>query len=426
MGRLWSHRDFCLLWAGETAEWVTDSISTLGIPTIAILLFNAGPLQMGLLTALGNLAYPVLGLFAGVWVDRWRRKPLLVWTNILQVIALGSIPVAFFLRILSLYQLFLVTLVMGVTIVFFDMAYTAYLPTLIGREDLVEGNSKLETSLSGSSVVGPALAGSLIQTVGAALSIAADALGTFIATIAILLIRKQEPPAPETKRQFWSELREGLRSVTNTPSLRTLAWTNSIVNIGYNMFYAVFFLFIYNELKISPSLAGVILSVGAIGFVIGAISAPSILKRIGLETTLILALLINGVGLLVVPTSKYGPAPVLLSAFWLLANIGMPIYNINQVSFRQATVSNELQGRMNATIRTFGYGAATAGALIGGILGSVYGIIPVMVGGAIITLLSAPLIRLGSLGPINWYCRYCGRNIDSTSRFCCYCGRRLQ
>jgi predicted MFS family arabinose efflux permease len=314
-----------------------------------------------------------------------------------------------------------------VTIVFFDMAYTAYLPTLIGREDLVEGNSKLETSLSGSAVVGPALAGGLIQILGAALSIAADAFGTLIAAIAILSIRKPEPPPPpETKRDFWSELRAGLGSVADTPSLRTLTEANSIFNVGYNMFYAVFFLFIYNELKISPSLAGVILSVGAIGFVIGALSAPTILKRIGLKTTLVLALLINGVGLLVVPTSKCGPAPVLLSAFWLLANIGMPIYNINQVSFRQATVSNELQGRMNATVRTFGYGAATAGALIGGILGSVYGIIPVMVGGAIITLLTVPVIRLGTLGPVNLYCRYCGRNIDSTSRFCCYCGRDLR
>jgi len=426
VGRLWSHRDFCLLWAGETAEWVTDSISMLGIPTIAILLFNAGPLAMGMLNAFGNLAYPFLGLFAGVWVDRWRRKPVLVWTNIVQVIALGSIPVAFLLRILSLYQLFLVTLVMSVTIVFFDMAYTAYLPTLIVREDLVEGNAKLETSLSGSAVVGPALAGGLIQILGAPLSIAADAFGTLTAAIAILSIRKPEPPPPETKRDFRSELHAGLRSVADTPSLRTLTEANSIFNLGYNMFYAVFFLFIYNELKISPGLAGVILSVGAIGFVIGAISTPTILKRIGLKTTLVLALLINGVGLLAVPTSKYGPAPVLLSAFWLLASIGMPIYNINQVSFRQAIVSNELQGRMNATVRTFGYGAATAGALIGGILGSVYGIIPVMVGGAIITLLTVPLIHLSTLGPVNWYCRYCGRNIDSTSRFCCYCGRRLQ
>ena len=323
----------------------------------------------------------------------------MVWTNIVQAIALGSIPLAFLLRILSLYQLFLVALVMSVTMVFFDMAYTAYLPTLIDRKDLVEGNSKLETSLSGSAVVGPALAGGLIQILGAALSIAADALGTLVAAIAILSIRKPEPPPPrKAKRHFWSEMRAGLRSVVDTPSLRTLEGANSIFNVGYNMFYAVFFLFIYNELKISPALAGVILSVGAIGFVIGAVSAPTLLKRMGLEATLIVALLINGVGLLVVPTSVYGPAPILLSAFWLFTNIGIPIYNINQVSFRQAIVSDLLQGRMNATMRTLGYGAATAGALIGGIMGAACGILPVMTTGAIILLLPVILIRLGTLG----------------------------
>ena len=402
MGKLWSHRDFCRLWAGETVEWVTDSISTLGIPTIAIKIFSAGPFQMGMLNSLQYLAYPVLGLFAGVLVDRWRRKPVLIWTNLLQVLALGSIPLAFLFGILSLYQLFLVTLVMSVTIVFFDMAYTAYLPTLIGREDLVEGNSKLETSASGATVVGPAIAGNLIRIVGAAQSIATDALGTLIATIAILSIRKPEPPlTPHADRHFWREMRDGLRSVADTPPLRTLVVTTSILNVGNSMFYALFLLFIYDELKISPELAGVILSIGAVGSVIGAVAAPTLLKRVGLGAALVLALLINGVGRLIVPASIYGPSSVLLSAFWLLANIGIPIYNINQFSFRQAIAPDELQGRMNATMRTFGYGAATLGALIGGILGSVYGIVPAMISGAIIALIAVPVIHFGSLGRLN-------------------------
>jgi predicted MFS family arabinose efflux permease len=167
------------------------------------------------------------------------------------------------------------------------------------------------------------------------------------------------------------------------------------------MFYAVFLLFVYDELKLSPELAGIILSVGAVGFVVGAVTAPSILKRIGLGGSLLVALLINGLGRLTIPTSIYGPAPVLLSAFWLLANIGIPIYNINQVSFRQAIIADELQGRMNATMRTFGYGAATAGALMGGIMGSAYGIFPVMTTGAIIALLPVIPIRFGTFGRLN-------------------------
>ena len=402
MRGLWTHRDFCRLWAGETVEWLTDSISTLGIPTIAILAFNAGPFEMGILNALAYLAYPSLGLFAGVWVDRWRRKPVLVWTNLIQVVALGSIPIAFLFHTLTLYQLYLVTLIMSVTIVFFNMAYTAYLPTLVDRDDLVEGNAKLETSASGAEVVGPGIAGGLIQTLGAALSIAADALGTLIAAIAILSIRKAEPPAPpKTQRHFWRELQEGLRSVADNPSLRTIAVATSILNVGNTMFYAVFLLFIYDELKISPQVAGIILSVGAVGFLIGSISAPTLLRCIGLGPSLIIALLINGIGRLIIPTSIYGPGPVLLAAFWLFANIGIPIYNINQVSFRQTIIPDELQGRMNSTMRTFGYGAATLGALVGGILGSSYGITTVMTIGAIIALIAALLIYLApNLGNI--------------------------
>lgn len=382
-------------------EWLTDSISTLGIPLIAIALFNAGPFEMGVLYALGYLAYPLLGLFAGVWVDRWRRKPVLVWTNITQVLALASIPLAYMLKILSLYQLFLVTLIMSVTIVFFNMAYTAYLPTLIDREDLVEGNSKLEASASVSAVVGPALASGLFDVLGAALSVAVDAIGTLIATIAILSIRKPEPPVPSKgEGRFWNEMRDGLRSVTATPSLRTIALVTSILNVGNSMFYAVFLLYIVNQLKISEAIAPIIFAVGAVGSLMGAAFAPVLLKRVGFGRSLVVALLINGIGRLLVQVSVYGSTLVLLSALWMIASIGVPIYNVNQVSFRQAIIPDELQGRMNATMRTLGYGAATVGAFIGGILGSVYGIMAVMTGGATLALLPALLIHFGTFGKV--------------------------
>ena len=402
MGRLWKHRDFVRLWGGETVEWVSDSITSLAVPTIAILIFNAGPLEMGLLSALGNVGYPVLGLFAGVMVDRWRRRPVLVWTNIVQVVALGSIPAAFFLGMLSLYQLFIVTLVMSVTIVFFNVAYTAYLPTLIAREDLVEGNSKLETSSSAAAVVGPPIAGGLIQSFGAAPSIALDALGTLLAAIAILSIKKPEPPpSPAAKPKVWSEIKDGVRVVTETPTLRNLAASTSILNIGNSMFFAVFYLFIYDQLKMSPLVAGITLGVGGVGVVVGAVTAPKLLKSIGLGSALTAALVINGLGLLAVRASMYGPAVAILAPIWLIANIGIPIYNINQVSFRQILVADALQGRMNATMRTFSYGAVTLGALIGGIIGAQYGILTTMTAGGLIAILAALMIRFGPVGRLH-------------------------
>jgi MFS family permease len=402
VGRLWRHRDFVLLWGGETVEWVSDSITNLAVPTIAILIFNAGPLEMGFLSALGNVGYPVLGLFAGVMVDRWRRRPVLVWTNIIQVVALGSIPAAFFFGVLSLYQLFIVALVMSVTIVFYNIAYTAYLPTLIARNDLVEGNSKLETSSSAAAVVGPPIAGGLIQILSAAPSIALDALGTLFAAVAILSIKKHEPPpSPTRQRHFWSELKDGVRVVSRTPTLRNLAVSTSILNIGNTMFYAVFYLFIYNQLKMTPVVAGITLGIGSVGVVVGAVAAPRLLKLMGLGSSLTAALMINGLGLLGVQAAMYGPATVVLAPLWLVASIGIPIYNINQVSFRQLLVADRLQGRMNATMRTFSYGAATLGALIGGTIGAQYGILTTMTTGALIAILAALMIHFGPVGRLH-------------------------
>jgi predicted MFS family arabinose efflux permease len=267
----------------------------------------------------------------------------------------------------------------------------------------VEGNSKLETSSSAAAVVGPPIAGGLIQILGAAPSIVLDALGTLFAAVAILSIRNPEPPpSPSTQRHFWSELKEGVRVVAETPTLRNLAASTSILNIGNTMFYAVFYLFIYNQLKMSPAVAGITLGVGAVGVVVGAVIAPKLLKSMGLGTALTAALVINGLGLLAVRASMYGPsAAILLAPIWLMANIGIPIYNINQISFRQILVADRLQGRMNATMRTFGYGAATLGALIGGVVGAQYGILTTMTAGGLIAILAAFMIRFGPVGRLH-------------------------
>jgi predicted MFS family arabinose efflux permease len=219
------------------------------------------------------------------------------------------------------------------------------------------------------------------------------------AAVAILSIKKPEVPAsPFTQRHFWGELKDGVRVVAETPTLRSLAASTSILNIGNTMFYAVFYLFIYDQLKLTPIVAGVTLGVGSVGVVVGAVTAPKLLKWMGLGSALTAALMINGLGLLAVQAAMFGPAAVLLAPLWLIASIGIPIYNINQVSFRQILVTDKLQGRMNATMRTFSYGAATVGALIGGIIGAQYGILTTMTAGALIALLAALMIRFGPVG----------------------------
>jgi MFS family permease len=391
------------LWMGETVEWFGGQITALALPTVAILFLNAGPFEMGLLGALNTIAYPILGLFVGVLADRWRRRPMMVWANIGQVIALGSIPLGFMFRVLSLNQLFAVALVMSVTTVFFVIAYQSYLPTLVDREDLVEGNAKLETSSSASLVFGPALGGLLIQIVGAAQSIIFDALSTLVAALAIQSIKQPEVITSAPKRAFFKELRAGAEIIFVNPILRTLTAASATLNLGRSMFYAVFFIFIYDQLKITPGTAGLVLGIGSTGFLIGALSAPRIVKRLGLGVTLAFALLISGIGLLMVPVTRYGLAAPTLAALWMLSSFGMPLYNINQVSLRQAITSNQVQGRMNATMRTITWSTWPVGALAGGILGVILGIpLTIMIAGLIsiipaLFIIVSPVVKLSKI-----------------------------
>jgi len=391
------------LWMGETVEWFGGQITALALPTVAILSLNAGPFEMGLLGALNTIAYPILGLFVGVLADRWRRRPMMVWANIGQVLALGSIPLAFMFRMLSLNQLFAVALVMSVTTVFFVIAYQSYLPTLVDREDLVEGNAKLETSSSASLVFGPALGGLLIQVVGAAQSIIFDAISTLVAALAIQSIKQPEVTTSDTKRAFFKELRAGAEVIFVNPILRTLTAASATLNLGRSMFYAVFFLFIYDQLKITPGTAGLVLGIGSTGFLIGALGAPKIVKKLGLGVTLALALFISGTGLLMVPITMYGLAAPTLAALWMLSNVGMPLYNINQVSLRQAITSNQVQGRMNATMRTITWSTWPVGALAGGILGAILGLpLTIMIAGLITTIpalfiIGSPVVKLSKI-----------------------------
>ena len=391
------------LWMGETVEWFGGQITALALPTVAILFLNAGPFEMGLLGALNTIAYPILGLFVGVLADRWRRRPMMVWANIGQVIALGSIPLGFMFRMLSLNQLFAVALVMSVTTVFFVIAYQSYLPTLVDREDLVEGNAKLETSSSASLVFGPALGGLLIQIVGAAQSIIFDAASTLVAALAIQSIKQPEVITSAPKRAFFKELRTGAEIIFVNPILRTLTAASATLNLGRSMFYAVFFIFIYDQLKITPGTAGLVLGIGSTGFLIGALSAPRIVKRLGLGVTLAFALLISGIGLLMVPVTRYGLAAPTLAALWMLSSFGMPLYNINQVSLRQAITSNQVQGRMNATMRTITWSTWPVGALAGGILGVILGIpLTIMIAGLIsiiptLFIIVSPVVKLSKI-----------------------------
>ena len=394
-GGLWQHPDFVRLWAAHTISRFGSEISQLAIPLTAALVLNASAFQMGLLAAFEYAPFLLLSLFAGVWVDRLPRKPILVLADVGRALLLGSIPLAAAAGLLRIEQLYLVGLLTGVLTLFFDVADQSYLPALVSREHLVEGNSKLEMSRSIAQIAGPGVAGGLVQLVSAPLAILVDALSFVASGVSLLLIGAREPRpihAAQHAGSIWAELREGLAIVLGNPLLRSIAGCTATSNLVHNALLAVYVLYVTRELGIGPALLGIILALGGPGALVGALFAGRIADRIGLGATIIGSAFLFAVSALLVPFAL-GSTVVVVGALALSSVLGgfsNPVYNINQLSLRQAITPDRLLGRMNASVRFIVWGTIPIGALVGGALGDAIGLWPTLLVAALGSLL-APL-----------------------------------
>ena len=399
-GRLWRNGDFMRLWVGQTVSEAGTQVSQLAVPTVAILLLHATPFQVGLLTALEFLPFPVLGLIVGVYADRLRRRPLMIASDLGRMLALATIPVAFGLGLLRIEQLYLVGLVVGVFNVFFGVSYQSYLPALIDRADLVEGNSKLAVSRSTAQLAGPAIAGVAIQAIGAARAVSIDAASFLVSALSLWLIAKPEPqPKPGSaagRSGFWHEMWEGIQVVSGNPTLWKIAGCTGTANLGSNMAFAVELIFMYRYLHLAPGLVGLVYAIGAVGGLLGAIASGAVVARLGVGRTLFLSILAGGL-LMATPLAAQTNAPVFLSLlFFAQFMLGAP-YDITQVSLRQAITPDRVQGRMNATMRTIVWGTIPIGSLLGGILAGIIGVVPTFVLGGFISMLAAGWILVGPI-----------------------------
>ena len=399
--KLWRDGEFLKLWWGQAISEVGSQVSALALPTVAILILSATPFQVGLLEAFQFLAFPVLGLIAGVYADRLRRRPIMIVCDLLRMVALGSVPVAYVLGLLTMEQLYIVALLVGVGTVFFDVAYQSYLPAIISRTDLVEGNSKLQVTGSVAQMVGPALAGFLIQLVGAARAVTVDATSFFVSVLSLWWIRRPEPPpkpATEAGRSgFFSEMLEGIRFVLGNATISRIAGSTATSNLGGNIAFAVYLIFAYRFLHLTPGVIGVVFAAGAVGGLLGALSASWIAARIGVGPTLFVSITAGGLSLILVPLAQYGFAVPLLIVSFFIGSWVNPVYNINQVSLRQAITPDRVQGRMNATVRTIIWGTIPIGAFLGGTIGTVYGVLPALYVGIAVSLLSGVWILAGPI-----------------------------
>ena len=383
--------EFNKLWVGQTVSLVGTVLTNFALPTLAVLTLHASASQVGVLVALETLPFPILGMIVGVLADRLSRRKIMIVADIVRFFALATIPIAAASGVLHLPQLYAVSLVTGCASAFFGITYQAYLPVVVSVDRLTDANMKLEFSNSGSDMLGKALAGALVQWLGAATAIALDALSYLVSVLSLAWIRISEPAhdGPSLSlRQGLRELREGFDVVFRSPDLRWILGATATVNLGSSMMTAVMFIYAYRILHLQPGLLGLVFAFANLGFV-GALVAARARKLFGLRVTLIAALLISALAQGVWLLAQVGLPYVALLIACSIEALTIPIYNVNQISYRQGLVELRLQGRMNATMRTFVWGTLPLGALIGGYTGALLGVQTTIAIGALLSLLAA-------------------------------------
>jgi MFS family permease len=382
---LWRHGDFMKLWTGQTISEFGTQVSQLAIPLVAVLALDATAFEVASLGTVEFLPFILFTLPAGVWVDRLSRRMVLIVGDLGRALLLVSIPIAYVLDVLTLGQLYAVGFSVGILTVFFDVAYQAYLPSLVSREQLVEGNAKLQTTVSGAWIAGPGFAGLLIGAITAPYAILVDAVSFLVSGGFSGAIRKREQMRAPTgpKPAMRSELWEGLRYVLGHRLLRPQAISTGVSNFFSNVAFSIFVVYAVRSLHLSPPEIGVAFTGFGIGWLLGSLSSSRLGTRYGVGRTTILGAALSGPGtLLVALAPKAFPLPLIIAG-GIVGGFGAVVYNIQQVSLRQTITPERLQGRMNSVMRFLVWGTIPLGSLTGGALASSIGLRETLVVGAI-------------------------------------------
>ncbi len=404
----WARPGFRALWFGSTISGIGSQITLFALPLTAALVLHASPAQMGALEATSAVPWLIASLLAGAFVDRVRRRPVLIVANIVQAALVGSIPLAALWDHLTLAHLFLVILLAGTAAVFAEVAGAAFFPLLVGRENLVAANSIMSASASAAGMVGPGLAGVLVQVFAPPLAILLDALSFVVAGTCITRIRLEEPALDARNRHLLRDIGTGLGFVLRHPVVRVLAIGSGIANATGGMFAAVYILYMIRDLHLPPVALGSFEVVRYGGFFLGAIAASALARRVGIGWAVAAPPLVLGFGWLLVPLAGFVPsvAIALMIAANLCAGLGNTLYNVNATSLRQALTPDDLLGRSQAAVRFLARGGLPLGALVGGVLGGMIGLqatlfvaVVGMIAGEVYVLCS-PVRHLRKLPPI--------------------------
>ncbi|MBE3591230.1 MAG: MFS transporter [Firmicutes bacterium] len=393
------HADFNKLWFAQTVSVIGSQVTGLALPLAAVLTLSATPWQMGVLSAASSLPWLLCALVVGVWVDRLRRRPVLIAADLLRGLFIASVPAAAALGRLSMLHLYVVAFATGVLTVFFDLAHQAYLPALVERRNVVEGNAKLQLSQSVSMLVGPGLAGALVQALTAPFALIVDALSFFVSAAALALIRRPEPPPAPSGRGLAADVAEGLRFVFRQPVLRALVGYAATSNFSWNMLMAILVLYVTRVLGLSALEMGAAISLGALGGVAGALTVQRLAGRFGVGRMLVAVALLDALGawMAVLASGPHALRLVIFCAAAFVVLFSSAASNTLTVSLRQAITPDALLGRMTATVRFVIWGVNPLAALAGGALGEWLGLRATLVASALLSLATLPWIRWSPL-----------------------------
>lgn len=387
-------RDFRLLLLGQTTSQLGTQVSGVAVPLLAVLTLDASPFELGLVSAAGTLAFALIGLPAGAWIDRWPRRPVLVAADVARAALLLTIPVAAFLGILTVTQLIVVSLLVGAGRVFFDVGYQSYLPTLTGSDRLLSANSAMETLRAGGQFVGPGLGGWLVALVGAANVVLLQSVTFAVSAASLIGIRTPEPPPvpPARRERLRAQIAEGWRFVAGDPVIRATAVTSALGNMAFAVAGAVSVVFMVRDLGLSPTGVGLVIAAGSVTVMAGAALTPRLARVVGETRIVWLSLAVTGPLGLLVPLARPGWSVTLLVIGMAAGEFGQIVYAITNVTLRQRRCPPELLGRVTATMRFLIMGLFPLGAFVGGVLGSLVGVRATLwVSGALIIVSAVPV-----------------------------------
>jgi MFS family permease len=363
------------LWIGQSVSELGSAVTVVALPLTAVLALKASVFEVGLLSAATSLPFLAIALPAGLIVDRLAKRRLMIGCDFARMLIIGSIPVAYAVGRLTLAQLYVVALTSGILTVFFDVAYQSYVPHLIEREQLLDGNGKLGATQSFAQVAGPSLGGALYGLLKAG-TMTVDAASFAVSWVALLAIRRPEP-RPETRRanttRLRAELLAGLAFVLKHPILRKIAGCTGTANLFFTMAYSLVIYFMVRVLHVHAAYTGLIFAVGGLGGVVGGIVSGRLGRWVGSARIIWVSILVAGLFGFLIPLAEPGWRLVLLPVGLFGIGLEVVLYNIAQLSYRQSICPPELLGRMNAAIRWIVWGTMPLGGLLAGALGSALG-----------------------------------------------------